>query len=120
AYERAGHLMLDQSDVLLAVWDGEVARGRGGAAQIVADAVARDIPVIWIDPTGTSPTTLLWDGLVEHDLGQQTIDTVPRGDRSHIDAMIAHLLDPPAHRHERAMVARFGHERLPRAGLALA
>jgi len=120
AYERAGHLMLDQSDLLLAVWDGAAARGRGGAAQIVSDAVARDIPVLWIDPTGVRPVTLLWDGLVEHDLGQQTIDTVPRGDCGHIETLIAHLLDPPQEPRERAMIERFGHERLPRAGLALA
>jgi len=120
AYERAGHLMLDQSDLLLAIWDGAIARGRGGAAQIVAYAVARDIPVIWIDPTGAKPATLLWDGLAEHDLGQQTIDTVPRGDSGHVDALVGHLLELPQDGRAHRMAERFGHERLPRAGLALA
>jgi hypothetical protein len=49
AYERAGHLMVERSDVVLAVWDGLPARGRGGTADIVAYALARDVPVVRID-----------------------------------------------------------------------
>ena len=120
AYERAGHVMLDQSDLLVAVWDGEAARGRGGAAQIVADAVRRDIPVLWIDPAATHPCRLLWDGLVEHDLGQQTIETVPRGSLDDIPALIGRLLDPPGEPHERRTIDHFGRERLPRSGIGLA
>jgi len=38
AYERAGHAMLDRADVLLALWDGEPGRGRGGTAEMVFEA----------------------------------------------------------------------------------
>ncbi len=38
AYERAGRAVVDGSDVLLALWDGDVAQGRGGTAEIVAYA----------------------------------------------------------------------------------
>ena len=38
-YEAAGRLMLGHSDVLIAIWDGQPAAGRGGTAEIVAEAV---------------------------------------------------------------------------------
>lgn len=50
AYEAAGRLLLNQCDVLIAVWDGQDAQGRGGTGQIVAEAFGRDIPVVWIGP----------------------------------------------------------------------
>jgi hypothetical protein len=40
AYEAAGMVMLDRSDVVLALWDGEESRGRGGTAEMVR--IARD------------------------------------------------------------------------------
>jgi hypothetical protein len=45
AYERAGLAMLDRSDVLLALWDGQPARGRGGTAHIVEEAHERGLVV---------------------------------------------------------------------------
>jgi hypothetical protein len=38
AYERAGRYVVNHCDALIAVWDGERARGRGGTAAIVAYA----------------------------------------------------------------------------------
>ena len=51
AYEAAGLFMLANIDVLIAIWDGEVAAGIGGTAQIVERAVADGIAVVWIEPT---------------------------------------------------------------------
>jgi hypothetical protein len=45
AYEAAGRAVVDGSDVLVAVWDGEASRGQGGTAEIVAYARAKGIPV---------------------------------------------------------------------------
>ena len=45
AYERAGHAVVDGSDVVLALWDGEPGRGRGGTAEIVAYARDRGVDV---------------------------------------------------------------------------
>lgn len=47
-FERAGHVMLEQIDVLLAIWDGKPARGRGGTAEIVARARELGLPVVWV------------------------------------------------------------------------
>src|SRR3990170_7832596 len=45
AYLAAGLAMLDGCDLLLAVWDGEPSRGRGGTADLVREARERGIPV---------------------------------------------------------------------------
>lgn len=51
AYERAGHAMLDRCDVLLALWDGEKGRGRGGTADMVFEAglIGRRCEVITVE-----------------------------------------------------------------------
>ncbi|MBO1335098.1 hypothetical protein [Streptomyces sp. VRA16 Mangrove soil] len=51
AYEAAGRWIVEHCDRLLAVWDGEPARGRGGTAEIVAYAHQLDVPVqvLWLD-----------------------------------------------------------------------
>lgn len=46
AYEAAGRAMVDASDVVLALWDGRPAVGRGGTAEIVAFATERGVPVV--------------------------------------------------------------------------
>jgi hypothetical protein len=51
AYEVAGLFMLANIDVLIAIWDGAVAAGIGGTAQIVERAVADGIAVVWIEPS---------------------------------------------------------------------
>lgn len=107
AYERAGRLVLAQSDVLLAIWDSRPARGRGGAAQVVAEAVAQGLPVIHIDPAGRHPPRLLWSGLDEVDLGQQNVDTVARHGLERLPALFHDLIDPPADAGDQAMIGRF-------------
>lgn len=58
-FKSAGLAMLDRIDVLLALWDGEPARGQGGTAEIVAHAEARDLPVVWIATTAPYQVRLL-------------------------------------------------------------
>jgi hypothetical protein len=48
AYERAGRYVVDRSDAIIALWDGEPARGQGGTAAIVAYARKRGVPLVWI------------------------------------------------------------------------
>jgi len=47
-YLAAGKYVLDNSDVLLAIWDGKAAKGLGGTAEIVKEARERDLPIVWI------------------------------------------------------------------------
>jgi len=48
AYAEAGERMLEQVDVLLAIWNGAAARGTGGTAEIIASAGERGLPTVWI------------------------------------------------------------------------
>jgi hypothetical protein len=50
AYFAAGQRVVDLSDLLLAVWDGAPAKGRGGTGDIVAYATLRRIPLVHINP----------------------------------------------------------------------
>lgn len=50
-YEAQGRWVVDHSDVLVAVWDGEPTRGQGGTAEIVAYAADRSTPMLWIRVT---------------------------------------------------------------------
>lgn len=51
AYLAAGHKVVGLSDIVLAVWNGKPAKGKGGTADIVAYALHRGVPLIQIDPT---------------------------------------------------------------------
>jgi hypothetical protein len=50
AYLAAGLRVVDLSDIMLAVWNGRPAKGKGGTADVVAYALRRDVPLIHIDP----------------------------------------------------------------------
>ena len=51
AFMAAGAEVIDRSDLLIAVWDGQPTRGLGGTADAVAYARARgrEVVVIWPD-----------------------------------------------------------------------
>lgn len=108
AYERAGRVVLAQSDILLAIWDSAPAQGRGGAAQIVTEAVIEGIPVLHIDPHGREPAALLWGGLEAHDLGRHSVETVPRGALDRLPELVRRQLELPDDAGERQMLTRFG------------
>ena len=112
AYEAAGRVMLDQVDVLLALWDGDVGRGRGGTARVVAEAISRHIPVIHIDIYAKAEPVVLWSGLADFEIEQPTIDNIPRVSASTALAPIVSALTiPPENPIDRRMLARFYHER---------
>ncbi len=51
AYARAGSAVLETCDVLLALWDGAPAHGRGGTAEVVAEArlTGRRVEVVTVE-----------------------------------------------------------------------
>lgn len=63
AYEVAGQAVLEGADVLVAMWDGKIPRGRGGTGGLIAEARERRMPLAWVHAgnrkLGTiEPTTL--------------------------------------------------------------
>jgi hypothetical protein len=58
AYQRAGRYVVDRSDVLIALWDGKPARGKGGTAEIVAYAQEHGVPVLRVTTNDSGPPAL--------------------------------------------------------------
>ena len=52
AYAAAGMKVVRQADILIAVWDGGGADGRGGTAEIIDYALHNSCPVIWLPSNG--------------------------------------------------------------------
>jgi hypothetical protein len=59
AYELGGKFVINNCEVLLAVWDGEAAQGRGGTGAIVRDARLRGLPMAWVKAGNRRPGTLV-------------------------------------------------------------
>jgi hypothetical protein len=85
-YARVGHTLLGHTDLLLAIWDGEAANGRGGTGEVVVGAVALGIPVVWISPKSPDTCSVIAAG--SRDAGAtQPLDALPEE--------IARLLNVP-------------------------
>ncbi len=121
AYEAVGHLVLEQCDVLLALWDGDPYRGRGGTSRVVSDAVARHIPVIHIHTHGGGSPQMLWSGLSDAEIDQPIVETVPRAPADKAIAQVmAALTVPPEHKVDTRMLKQFYRERAATSTPALA
>lgn len=59
AYLQAGLATVKHADILIAVWDGEDARGPGGTAMIKDEALAVGKPVVWVNAVKDVPPLLL-------------------------------------------------------------
>ena len=63
AYMAAGEEVLERTHILLALWDGRAAQGRGGTGAVVHRARSRGLPIAWVHagnrkPGTHTPTTL--------------------------------------------------------------
>jgi hypothetical protein len=59
AYENAGRVVTNQSDVLIAIWDGKEDEGTGGTSQMLREALRYQVPVLWIDAAASHAWQLL-------------------------------------------------------------
>ena len=62
AYGAAGRIVLNQSDLLIVVWDGAKASGAGGTVDTLREAIRYRVPVLWIDAVRPHPWRLLSPG----------------------------------------------------------
>jgi hypothetical protein len=89
SYEAAGRALLRQTDILIAVWDGQPAKGIGGTGQIVKEALLNDIPVIWIPWTSKGDWKIQFPGWeILKESGDEKNDT------SDLEKLIPSLLLP--------------------------
>ncbi len=125
AYEAAAYTVVDQSDVVVAIWDGGPSRGRGGTTDTIEMAAREGRPLIIIDAKGVEPPHLRWHGLDAAIVPTGRLPDMPAGDLSDgLPRLVDALLRPPAtpaeagggHGHredERAGLDRYFGERAP-------
>jgi len=58
-YAGVGAMIVDWSDLLIAVWNGELPKGPGGTAEVAARMADRGGPVIWIPSQAAGPLRLI-------------------------------------------------------------
>jgi hypothetical protein len=90
SYLAAGRVILNQTDLLLAVWDGEPEKGAGGTGQIVREALQRGIPTLWVH----------WNTPAEWDIRQPTWGLLEKvtdikGNFDELEKKVWQLLEPP-------------------------
>jgi hypothetical protein len=115
AYEDAGLTLLNQSDVLLAVWDGEAGAGRGGTHDLLDIAAQSGTPIIHIDAKCQRPTRILWNGLDRFPAAPNAVDDLPAENLdTALSGLIDKLLCPPeaAHDVERSRLKSYYDRRL--------
>lgn len=77
AYLDCGMATVDGSDLLIAVWDGEPARGKGGTAEVVAYAGLLGKPTILIDARTLKAEYRNMENMARFDAGLATLNSLP-------------------------------------------
>ncbi len=113
AYVSAGRAVVAHADLLIALWDGEPARGRGGTAEIVEHALRRGLPVIHIGLTPAEGSRILWTGYDDPPLDVIDFCDAPERefDEIEVDRLLTSLLAPPHSPPERHFIGLFFSER---------
>ena len=96
AYEAAGLTVLNQADILLAIWDGEGSRGRGGTAEMVAEAARQRIPIIHVDANGEAEPRILGGGGELYVAADAVEDLTPVELEMGLAKLVEDLVRPPA------------------------
>ncbi|MGZ8335781.1 MAG: hypothetical protein ACXWU1_03870, partial [Allosphingosinicella sp.] len=92
----AGRVMIEHSDLLIAVWDGVTPGGPGGTRHSMASALHDGAPVIWIDAANPDCVRILQ--------GPESLEvSVAEHSCAEIEAFVANAINPPdADRNEAA------------------
>jgi len=72
AYGYAGQVMIDHSDLLITIWNGDDPELIGGTAHIVEYARHANATIVWIHSSGTKPVKIIHEE-GEHDYSRETI-----------------------------------------------
>lgn len=85
----AARVMIEQSDLLLALWDGVTPGAVGGTRHTMLTALEEGLPILWIDARDPARLTILRDReSLDHPPPPSTIEE--------IDALVELLCDPDA------------------------
>ncbi|HEY8993106.1 MAG TPA: hypothetical protein VIM71_00345 [Lacunisphaera sp.] len=79
AYLSGGFEIVNRCDVLLVVWDGQPARGKGGTADVVAYARAMGRPIVILNPDTKVVRRENFEVVRLHDANLRFLNAVPGG-----------------------------------------
>ncbi len=111
-YETVGVVILENADVILAVWDEGPSAGKGGTTDLIERAAAMGTPIIHVDAFGKAPTRLIWSGLAPHPIGGDDVTRLPSAPLGEaIGDVVDRIVRPPVGAVEQAHLRRFLHEK---------
>lgn len=96
-YTAVGEQVVEQSDLLLAVWDGLPARGPGGTGDVVLLARRQGVPVAVLPASG--PVSLGWDGARGRAKSGDVPGDMPGNMAGDLAALVRQVVMPPADPH---------------------
>lgn len=112
-YVMTGRATVAHSDILIAVWDGEPARGRGGTAEVAAQAIVMGTGLVHLPPDPALDCRLVWSAFDPDVLTVDDSQSVSRPcDAHHLDALLRNIMLPPNDPDERTFLRRFYAERV--------
>ncbi len=96
AYAAAGRVVLNQSDILVVVWDGFIEGKSGGTEETFVDAMKLGVPVIWVDACAPDSWQILnADFSLSEMLKEQRFLPDSSGTIKSLKELAATLLAPP-------------------------
>ena len=108
AYDAVGTVIIENSDLVLAVWDGGESAGKGGTTDLVERAAEAGMPVIHVDAQGKMPPRILWSGLATHPVGGLDAWHLPAADAFEaMPRVVEEVVRPPVDPGERMRLARY-------------
>jgi hypothetical protein len=108
AYDGVGVVILENSDLILAIWDGGASAGKGGTTDLLERAAAMGMPIIHIDALGAARPRLLWSGLAAYPVGGSDLEHLPSAPAIEaLPAVVDRVVRPPADPDERRRLGRY-------------
>ena len=113
AYVMAGRATIAHCDLLIALWDGEPPRGRGGTGEVVEIALLEGTPILHLPIAPGQPMRLLWSGFDQHvcTTRENCHAAAMPYSAATLDAILAAILLPPEDSRERGFIAAYYGER---------
>ena len=109
AYALAGEALVAHSTIIIAVWDGAPALGRGGTGEVVARAVETNVPVIHIPIDSAQPIRVMWSPFEPFAVTTRNVGVVasrPWTDET-LDRVLQQVLLPPDEPNDRAQLRQY-------------
>ena len=131
AYEMAALTVLNQCDIIIAVWDGGPSHGHGGTTETIDVAARMGLPIIFVDANGAERPRLHWTGLDDEAApGERFADLPAEPLAKGLPRLVDALLRPPSgsaagpgrrlhHEDEGEGLSRYFDETAPATNLAV-